>query len=209
MKHHLSIVCLLATLTFASPTFADEVAVPNAEPINCKSYIVTPPQGWLQISGALTDAELLNLPDNIRDLYTRPGNSDVIFINVASPNAETTGNFKDSLNIVTISEKIPLTDDLVKELTNVLKSQYDTMFENFKLESAEKTKINDADALVFKGAYTIKEFEIKMEQYLYSTPDKAFVLTCSYNSKAEQAQDNIDACRQAVRSIKPIQENAN
>ena len=134
----------------------------------------------------LSEKELNRLPNNIREHYTRP-TSDVIFIDLSSPDAADAKSFKDNLNVIAIGEAIPLSDELIAELTTVLKAQYSAMFENFVLESAEKSKLNDVDVLLIKGSYGVLNYAVKMEQVLYPASSNAYVMTCSYDAQSENS----------------------
>ena len=163
------------------------------------SFTVAPPAGWQLVSGNLNPKELQKLPENIREHYNAR-NTDVIFMNIPTRDAETKG-FRDSLNIVTISDPIPLNDDLVKELNNVLKQQYESMFEKFELESTQVTKVGNLEVLQVKGSYTVLNYKIKMEQYLVPAKKESLVLTCTYDTSKSDASDIIGACNKAVESL--------
>ena len=91
--------------------------------------------------------------------------------------------------------------ELVKELSNVLKQQYESMFEKFELESAELTKLNNMDVLSVKGHYNVLNYSIGMEQVLVPSKSDSIVLTCTYDTAKAKADDVIKACRSAVESL--------
>lgn len=200
MKRAIFLGGVVASLFFGGMAFSQESGAAKSEPVDCDTFTITPPAGWIRVAGMLSDKELARLPQNIREHYTRP-TSDVIFIDLESPDEAQTKSFKDSLNIVSIGESVPLSDELITELTSVLKAQYGAMFENFELESSEKTKINDVDVLLIKGKYGVLNYSVKMEQVLYPSKDNAFVMTCSYDADSADSADSIAACRKAMESI--------
>ena len=195
MKRGFVVAGVLCSLLFGGMAFAEESA-----PVDCDSFVITPPAGWLPVAGMLSEKELNRLPNNIREHYTRP-TSDVIFIDLSSPDAADAKSFKDNLNVIAIGEAIPLSDELIAELTTVLKAQYSAMFENFVLESAEKSKLNDVDVLLIKGSYGVLNYAVKMEQVLYPASSNAYVMTCSYDAQSENSASVIAACRKAMESI--------
>ena len=203
----LSQFLLISTLSlFVSSTsaFAQEEGSNDAQPAESfrydgSSFDITPPAGWQLVSGNLSEKELKKLPENVREHYTAR-NTDVIFMNIPTQDADTK-SFRDSLNIVTISDPIPLNDDLVKELTNVLKQQYESMFEKFELETIQVTKIGEHDALQVKGAYAVLNYKIKMEQYLIPSKKESLVLTCTYDTSKSDAADIISACTKAIETL--------
>lgn len=195
MKRGFILAGVLCSLLFGGAAFAQENA-----PVDCDSFVITPPEGWLRVAGMLSDKELNRLPNNIREHYTRP-TSDVIFIDLSSPDAADSKSFKDNLNIIAIGEEIPLTDELIAELTTVLKAQYSAMFENFVLDSVEKSKIKDVEVLLIKGSYGVLNYAVKMEQVLYPAESNAYVMTCSYDAEGEKSAETIAGCRKAMESI--------
>ena len=120
---------------------------------------------------------------------------------LSSPDAADSKSFKDNLNIIAIGEEIPLTDELIAELTTVLKAQYSAMFENFVLDSVEKSKIKDVEVLLIKGSYGVLNYAVKMEQVLYPAESNAYVMTCSYDAEGEKSAETIAGCRKAMESI--------
>lgn len=193
---------LMAFLTLACVTsFAQENGGLGAQPqkFDGGRFTIEPPAGWLHVSGFLSEGELAKLPANIREHYSR-SSSDIIFMDIPSPDADKKG-FKNSLNIVTIEEEVPLTEELVKELTSVLKQQYSGMFEDFELESSGVEKVGGMDALVFKGHYGVLNYAVKMEQILMPSRTYSLVLTCSYDSGDPKAEETAAACRKAFGSV--------
>jgi len=193
---------LLALLTFLccmflvpSGTFAQN---DENEKYDGGSFTITPPKGWILVSGNLGDKELAKLPENIREHYNSR-NTDVLFMNIAGLDQQPTQGFKDSLNIVTVTEEIPLTDDLVKELTDVLKQQYVNMFDNFEATSMEKSKIGARDVFEVKGTYSILNYSIMMRQVFIPLSNVSLVMTCTYESSHED--DVADLCDKAIRSL--------
>lgn len=163
------------------------------------SFTIVPPANWLLVSGNLDPKDVAKLPENVKEHYTQR-NTDVIFMDINSPDAEAKG-FKDSLNIVTINEPIPLNDELVKELSTVLKQQYESMFEKFELENIEVTTLRDKKVLSVKGGYTVMSYKVKMEQTLIPAKNESLVLTCTYETEKDNADKIINACRESVASL--------
>ena len=114
-------LCSLLLLMLAVFGFSSIALAQNAEQYSNEKLTITPPDGWMLVSGSLGDKEMNQLPENIRAHYNAR-NTDVLFINIDSLDKPVAG-FKNSLNIVTINEEIPLTPELVKELEGVLKDQ--------------------------------------------------------------------------------------
>lgn len=196
MKKYSWILAGLAALTlFAS----DAAAQDDPDVFNGGSYEITPPKGWIHVAGYLSEKELKKLPENVRDHYSIRS-TDVIFMNLNAQDSKEKG-FKDSLNIVTISEAIPLNDDLVKEMKDILTQQYQSMFTDFEMTSFELSKLNDKDVLLVKGNYTVINYKVKMEQFLVPNKDEALVLTCTYDSTREDAVTVIENCQNAVKSL--------
>ena len=102
---------------------------------------------------------------------------------------------------MTISENIPLSEDLVKEMKDVLTQQYQGMFTDFEMTDFELSKLNGQDVLVVKGNYTVINYKVKMEQTLVPHKDEALVLTCTYDSTREDAMTIIENCQKAVKSL--------
>ena len=187
-------------MLFAGNALAD---TPNgdsaSEKYDAGTFSITPPRGWMLVSGNLSEKEVQKLPENVREHYTLR-NTDVIFMNLDAPDADTKG-FKDSLNIVTINEPIPLSEDLVNELKTVLTQQYEAMFENFEFESATQTTLNDIDVLQIKGGYKVLNYDVKMEQYLVPSSKESVVLTCTYDASKDKAAEILKSCTDAVKSL--------
>ncbi|MBQ9817061.1 MAG: hypothetical protein IJM59_06310 [Proteobacteria bacterium] len=195
---------LIALMAFSSGALAQDAdnAGGSNEPskYNGVTFTITPPKNWQIVAGSLSEKEIQKLPENLREHYSNRNNSDIIFMDIGSPDADVKG-FKDSLNIVTINEPIPLTPELVKELSNVLKQQYESMFEKFELESAEIAKLNNMDVLSVKGHYSVLNYNIRMEQVLVPSNTESLVLTCTYDTSKSKAEEVIAACRSAVESL--------
>ena len=195
---------LIALMAFSSGALAQDAdnAGGSGEPakFNGVTFTITPPKNWQIVAGSLSEKEIQKLPENLREHYSGRNNSDIIFMDIGSPDADVKG-FKDSLNIVTINEPIPLTPELVKELSNVLKQQYESMFEKFELESAEIAKLNKMDVLSVKGHYSVLNYNIRMEQVLVPSNTESLVLTCTYDTSKVNAEEVIAACRSAVESL--------
>lgn len=200
MKRTVFLTSMIVSLLFPGAASAQDSDKTEKAPVDCDSFTITPPAGWLRVAGMLSEKELSRLPNNIREHYTRP-TSDVIFIDLSSPDDNDSKSFKDSLNIVAIGESIPISDELISELTTVLKSQYSAMFENFVLESAEKSKIKDTEVVRVKGSYGVLNYSVKMEQVLYPAGNNAYVMTCSYDAESKNSAAQIAACRSAIESI--------
>jgi hypothetical protein len=196
-----SLIALMAFSSGALAQDADNVGGSN-EPskYNGVTFTITPPKNWQIVAGSLSEKEIQKLPENLREHYSNRNNSDIIFMDIGSPDADVKG-FKDSLNIVTINEPIPLTPELVKELSNVLKQQYESMFEKFELESAEIAKLNNMEVLSVKGHYSVLNYNIRMEQVLVPSNTESLVLTCTYDTSKSKAEEVIAACRSAVESL--------
>ncbi len=195
---------LIALMAFSSGALAQDAdnAGGSNEPskYNGVTFTITPPKNWQIVAGSLSEKEIQKLPENLREHYSNRNNSDIIFMDIGSPDADVKG-FKDSLNIVTINEPIPLTPELVKELSNVLKQQYESMFEKFELESAEIAKLNNMEVLSVKGHYSVLNYNIRMEQVLVPSNTESLVLTCTYDTSKSKAEEVIAACRSAVESL--------
>ena len=161
------------------------------------SYTIVPPASWKLISGNLSADEMAKLPDNISKHYTQR-NTDVIFMNVGT-DAKDTG-FKNTLNVVIINEAIALSDDVVKELSAVLKQQYETSFKPFELELVEKRKFKgEKEALYVKGKYEVLNYHVTLEQFLVPSTNESIVLTCTYQT--ETGQDDGNRCRDAIMTL--------
>ncbi len=196
-------VAMMASMLFSASAFAqdkaEDGAVGESDKYNGGTFTIVPPGGWILVSGSLSQKEIQKLPENVREHYSMR-NTDIIFMDIASPNADAKG-FKNSLNIVTINEAIPLNDSLVSELSNVLKQQYEAMFEKFELETPTVTKLGSMDVLLAKGSYTILNYAINMEQYLVPSKNESLVLTCTYDSSKSNSAEAIEKCRNAVKSL--------
>ncbi len=164
------------------------------------SFTIMPPSDWLLVSGNLDAKDIAKLPESVKEHYNSRS-TDVIFMDISSADDAAKG-FKDSLNIVTINEPIAVSEDLVSELKNVLQQQYETMFEKFKLDTMEITKMGAYDVVSVKGSYTVLNYNIKMEQIMVPAKKESFVLTCTYDSDQEGAVDSIRSCREAMESLK-------
>ena len=191
---------LAVAAMIATPAFAQ---APEDESYNGDSYVITPPANWLLISGTLTPKELAKLPENIREHYNQRNNSDVIFMNIDALDAETKG-FKNTLNIVSINESIPISDELVKELSTILSQQYDSMFaQTFKMEDSKIIELDSVGkAFYLSGTYTIQDYTIKMEQALVPTKSESLVITCSYETGKPDTEETAAKCDAALKSLK-------
>lgn len=181
---------------------AEAKADENAEPkkYNGGTFSIMPPSDWLLVSGHLDAKDIAKLPESVKEHYDSRS-TDVIFMDISSADDAAKG-FKDSLNIVTIHELIAVSEDLVSELKNVLQQQYETMFEKFKLDTMEITKMGSYEVISVKGSYTVLNYNIKMEQVMVPAKKESFVLTCTYDSDQEGAVDSIRSCREAMESLK-------
>ena len=200
MKLKTLLAPIAAAALISCPALAQDTP---SESYDGGSFSIVPPANWLLISGSLTDRELSKLPENIREHYNQR-NTDIIFMNIESLDAETKG-FKNNLNIVTINEAIPISDDLVKELTTILQQQYDAMFaQTFKLEKTEIVSLDDIDAKAFylSGTYTVQDYSIKMEQTLIPSQGESLVLTCSYETGKPDTEETAKKCEAAIKSLK-------
>ena len=200
MKFKSFIPAVLALCFVSSSAFAQASDTASAaEKYTGETFSIEPPNGWMLVTGALGEAERKKLPANVQEHY-ESRNADVLFLNLASQDAVSKG-FKDSLNIVTISEAIPLTEELVQELSSVLEQQYTSMFEKFEMETVEVSKLGEMDVLSVKGSYLVLDYKIKMEQILVPSQKDSIVMTCTYDSGKENADQVIETCRKAMRSI--------
>ena len=201
MKIHHILLLLVAAAMIATPAAAQD----SQEGVyNGNSYTLTPPANWLLISGSLTENDRNKLPENIRDHY-KAGNSDIIFMDIDSLDSEVKKGFKNNLNIVSINESIPISDELVKELSTILEQQYDSMFaQTFKVESTKTIELNNIEGKVFylSGTYTVQDYSIKMEQILVPAKSESFVLTCSYETGKPDTEETASKCDAAFKSLK-------
>lgn len=197
MKRVLLKLCSLACVLFALPavSMADEPA--ESEPYTGSNYTIVPPAKWILVSGNLNDKELSKLPDNVREHYNQR-NTDVLFMNIEGLDKPTQG-FKDSLNLVTVNEAVPLTDELVTELKGVLKQQYASMFEKFELKSMDKTKLGEREVFEVVGEYAILNYKVKMRQIFIPLNSNSLVVTCTYEESREA--EVAPLCEQSLKSL--------
>ena len=199
---HISMTAILAASLFALPVMAQDSAADSNEavkPYEGGSYTIVPPVSWMQVSGTLGEKELSQLPGNIREHFSQR-NTDVLFLK-KDPNRPKAG-FINNLNIVTINEEIILTDEVISEMTPILKQQYDSMFKPFNVEVMEKRSFNDKEALYVKGNYTVLNYSVTLEQYLIASGSvkESLVLSCTYDT--ETGKEDAEACINAIKSIK-------
>ena len=194
----LALCALLVSGLWGLPAMAQEQAgADEAKPYDGGSYTIVPPSSWKLISGSLSPEELAKLPDNISKHYIQR-NTDVIFMNIGA-DPQNTG-FKNTLNVVIINEEILLTDEIVKELSSVLKQQYETSFKPFNLEVVEKRKFQDKkDALYVKGSYDVLKYHVTLEQYLVPSSNESVVLTCTYQT--DTGQEDGKLCMDAIMTL--------
>ena len=201
MKIHPILLSLATAAMLATPAAAQDSQDGVYEGT---SFTLTPPAKWLLISGSLTEADRAKLPENIRDHY-RGRNSDIIFMDIDSLDGEAKKGFKNNLNIVSINEAIPITDDLVKELSTILEQQYDSMFaQSFKMESTKTIDLDNIEGKVFylSGTYTVQDYSVKLEQILVPGKNESFVLTCSYETGKPNTEETASKCNEAFKSLK-------
>ena len=205
MKIRSSLISMTAILTaslLSFPAFAQDGAADAdeaAKPYEGGSYTIVPPASWMQVSGTLGEKELSQLPGNIREHFSQR-NTDVLFLK-KDPDRPKAG-FINNLNIVIINEEIILTDEVINEMTPILKQQYDSMFKPFNIEVMEKRPFNDKEALYVKGNYTVLNYSITMEQFLIASGSakESLVLSCTYET--ETGKEDAEACVNAIKSIK-------
>ncbi len=188
----LSFLCFLFVIPCTAMAQDGEKEVYEGE-----NFKIEPPAKWIQVSGNLSEKELSKLPENVREHYN-VRNTDVLFMNISSLDEPTQG-FKDSLNIVTVSDPIPLTDDLVKELTDVLKQQYNSIFENFEAVSMKVIKLGSKEVFEVQGKYTILNYSIIMRQIFMPLSGSSLVLTCTYEASHEEEVSKL--CENSIKSL--------
>lgn len=198
MKRALIKLCSLTCLLLALPTVSSADETGNAEVYTGSNYTIVPPAKWILVSGNLSDKELSKLPENVREHYNQR-NTDVLFMNIEGLDKPTQG-FKDSLNLVTVNEAVPLTDELVTELKGVLKQQYASMFEKFELKSMEKSKLGERDIFEVVGEYAILNYKVKMHQVFIPLKADSLVVTCTFEDSREE--EVAPLCKQALESLK-------
>ena len=183
MKRALLKLCALGCMLLAVPMVAMADENSESDVYTGSNYTIVPPAKWILVSGNLGDKELSKLPENVREHYNQR-NTDVLFMNIEGLDKPTQG-FKDSLNLVTVNESIPLTDALVAELKEVLKQQYGSMFEKFDLKSMEKSKLGDREVFEVQGEYAILNYKVKMRQVFIPLESTSLVVTCTYEESRE------------------------
>ena len=197
---NLSMAATLALSLFASPVMAQDSAPAENEvkPYEGSSYTLTPPQSWLLVSGSLSEKELSQLPPNIKEHFSQR-NTDVLFMKTEQGKPK--AGFINNLNIVIINEEIVLTDEVINELTPILKQQYESMFKPFTMETIEKRPFNDTEVLYVKGSYNVLNYPVTMEQYLIpsASAKESVVMTCTYNT--ETGKEDAEACINAIKSV--------
>lgn len=169
----------------------------ESEVYDAGTYSIQAPSKWILVSGVLGERELAQLPENVREHYNQR-NSDVLFMNIDSIETMTPG-FKDSLNIVTVNEPIPLSEDLIKELSTVLKQQYSSMFEQFELESIGMTKLRDLDVLKLVGKYQILNYSVKLIQTFIPSKNESLVVTCTFEASKEELVSGL--CQNSLETL--------
>ncbi len=199
MKKALMTLMAFMMLALVMPfgAYAQDSANNETDTYDGGAFTIVPPAKWILVSGNLGDKELSKLPDNVREHYNQR-NTDVLFMNIEGLDKPTQG-FKDSLNIVMVNEPIPLTEELVKELTGVLKQQYESMFEGFESSSMEVIKLGERDALEVQGKYTILNYTVKMRQIFLPLKAESLVMTCTYEASREAEIQPL--CNAAINSL--------
>src|SRR5690606_3963321 len=150
---------------------------------------------WQVVSGELDEAELQKLPKNIRDNYD-PKSTDAMFMDLVT---DKESEFKDNLNIVVLEEQVPINDELIGELKQILTDQYKSLFEEFELKVFEKSKFGANDAVKIEATYTLLGYKLVLYQALMAGPDKALVITCTMDQSRKEAR--MKACTDALRSV--------
>lgn len=191
---------LVATLVglvslIATPVFAQDEG-DAAEPFKSpRGYTIVPPSGWEVVSGELDEAELQKLPKNIRDHYD-PKTTDAMFMDLVT---DKESEFKDNLNIVVLDEAVPINDDLVGELKQILTDQYKSLFEEFELKSFEKTTFGNNEAVRIEATYKLLGYDLVLYQALMAGPDKALVITCTMDQSRKE--ERMKTCTESFKSV--------
>lgn len=176
----------------------------DGEPVTHKGsgYSLTAPAGWEVVSGELEEAEVGKLPEKIKEHYNSKS-TDVMFMDLATGGEGAENEFKDNLNVVVLDEPVPITDELVAELQGTLNDQYGKLFENFKLEKFEKSKVGAHDVLKIHASYELLSFKLYLFQMLVSgpaaAPDKALVVTCTVAQSRKDEREGV--CDNAFASL--------
>jgi len=186
------VIALMMSLSFPFGAMAQDVEV-----FNGGTFTIEPPAKWLLVSGNLSENEMKKLPANVREHYNQR-NTDVLFMNIDGADAKPLG-FKDSLNIVTVNEPIPLTEELVRELSAILKQQYAAMFEQFEVASIGVQKLRDMDVLEVAGSYTILNYSVRLLQIFVPSKSESLIITCTYEATREDLVRPL--CRRAFESL--------
>ncbi|MCL2326519.1 MAG: hypothetical protein FWC40_08515 [Proteobacteria bacterium] len=186
------VIALMMSLSFPLGAMAQD-----SEVYKGGSFTIEPPAKWLLVSGNLSENEMKKLPANVREHYNQR-NTDVLFMNIEGTDARPQG-FKDSLNIVTVNEPIPLTEELVKELSAILKQQYTAMFEQFAVDSIGMRKLRDMDVLEVSGRYTILNYDVRLLQIFVPSKSESLILTCTFEATREESVRPL--CLRAFESL--------
>ena len=187
------IVATLVTLGLAGVALAQDAPAPHK---STKGYSILAPTGWEVVSGELDPQELEKLPTSVREHYD-PKTTDVMFMDLAS-NTEM-NDFKDNLNIVVLDEPVPISDELIADLKEILTEQYKSLFEGFALTVFEKTKFGENDAIKIEATYTLLGYELVLYQALMTGPTKALVITCTMEQSRKE--DRVKICSESFSSV--------
>lgn len=203
-RHHfprnlITVLTLLAVALGGALTASSLLAQPAAETTqthdSAKGYAISAPAGWEAVSGELNAEELEKLPTNIREHYD-PKTTDVMFMDLSTGKDS---EFKDNLNVVVLDEPVPVNDELIAELKNILTDQYQSLFENFELKSFEKITLGANQAIRIEATYTLLGYNLVLYQALMSGQNKALVITCTMDQARKD--DRIKVCNDAFASV--------
>jgi len=160
-----------------------------------KGYTIKSPTGWEVVSGELEGDALEKLPTNIREHYD-PKTTDVMFMDLSSGKDD---EFKDNLNVVVLEEPVPVNDELIGELKDILSDQYNSLFEDFQLQTFEKTKFGENEAIRIEATYKLLGYDLFLYQALMSGESKSLVITCTMDQSRKA--DRMQTCTDAFGSV--------
>lgn len=203
-RHHVmrTFLALLTVAALATGTVltvgslsAQPAPAPSATHTSPKGYTINAPGGWETVSGELDPEQLAKLPTNIREQYD-PKTTDVMFMDLS---AKRDSEFNDNLNIVVLDEPVPVTDELINDLKNILTDQYQMLFDNFELKSFGKTTFGSNDAIRIEATYTLLGYNLVLYQALMSSDNKALVLTCTMDEARKE--ERMKLCSETFGSV--------
>ncbi len=185
MNRKIGLMLIFLTLAFNLSLKADQI-------LSARGISMNIPDNWM----ALSKEQTQSLPGEIRERFPQLSKIDISKLEASAYDTSCDG-FLENVNIVITSGKMPLSNDILKQVVDALLKQYADMGMNPSIISSKISRFGENDAAVVHEEINSHYANGRIQQLLAMIPsgNETYIITFSF------AKENSEAYLAGVNEI--------